>query len=987
MRQPADYHIRQTALNTRQSFIVQAPAGSGKTTLLTQRLLRLLAEVEQRPEECLAITFTRKAAGEMRDRILAALELAAVGEMPETDSPDYQTWQLAKNLLKRDRQSGWNLQKNPSRLRIQTVDSLCANIARQMPILSQFGASPAIAEDPEPLYREAARQLLLSMESLKPSETLQTSPASTTYNGDFNTSYVSHANPARDLNHHYTISDTSNNVNDTHSVANDAIATLLKHLDNNLDTAERLLAEMLSFREQWLPHIGLTAVIPEARKLLEKGLQTAIRDILYKLVERIPKDIVQGPDEILILAKYAAAELKDLQLDSPILACQNLLNSFNSDEKQLSHWPGKELVDCPVWLGIAELLLTENNTCRKTVTQNQGFKAQSQSKNKEEKLQYQLMKQRMLEILKALENYPDFCEALQDLRNAPTANYTDNEWKIINALINLLPDLVGHLVLVFQEKGQVDFAEILLAASRALGNTDEPSDLALSMENKIRHILVDEFQDISIPQLKLLEQLTFAWENGEGRTLFLVGDPQQSIYRFRQAEVGLFLQVKQQGIGSIKLKPLTLTANFRSSPQIVSWVNQHFSHAFPKLDDVGTGAIAYTPSVAALEEKKVESKKIKLVEKTTEPKKITGAEDTNAEDVDVEDVGTEDARTEYTDTKDPESNFKSIKLQEVTQESEADALIDLIAKVRQEDAEGSIALLIRSRHHLKILIPFLKQCNIPYQGVEIEPLRDKAILQDLLSLTKALLHLGDRIAWLSLLRSPYCALSLTDLFALANHEPDLPIWWSLKTFTQINNLSQDAISKLELFVPFLEEAIDNRDRYPMSVWIRKTWLQLRSNANTHDYSISGEETVQIQETFFAILEEKGYSNDFYDIEILEKRLNTLYAKSNNPNPKAVQIMTIHKAKGLEFDTVIVAGIGRLARSDREKLLLWESRASLLNNPYLILAPIKPPSKKEAVIYSYLKNENKKRAFFESQRLMYVASTRAKKRLYWLQHSS
>lgn len=926
--QPCDHPIRETALDTRESFIVQAPAGSGKTTLLTKRLLRLLAEVEQRPEECLAITFTRKAAGEMRDRILAALEFAASHPAPGLESPEYQTWFLANNLLKRDQLSGWNLLKNPSRLRIQTVDSLCASITRQMPILSQFGAAPVIVEDPSPLYAEAATDLLLSLKSDDPS----------------------------DLNE-------SGDSRDTQDLQY-SIAILLKHLDNNLETAERLLAEMLSFREQWLPHIGLTASIQGARGLLEKGLQTAIRDILHKLVDTIPHDISTGADEILALAKYAAEELQNLQLDSPILACRNLssrlqpeklsdqmesgmqsnqLQPENVFSKSLWQWPGNNSEDLLMWQGLAELLLTENYSYRKTVTQNQGFKAQSQARNKEDKILCQTMKQRMQDLLKALNAYPNFREALEDLRSAPAAKYSENEWEIINALVKILPTLVGHLWLVFQAKGQVDFTEVLLAASRALGDPDEPSDLSLRLDNQIRHILVDEFQDISIPQLKLLQQLMVAWEPGEGRSVFLVGDPQQSIYRFRQAEVGLFLQVRQQGIGAIRLKALTLTANFRSSPKVVAWVNQFFSKTFPLRNEIGTGAIAYSPSVAALSE-------------TTVPTTV--------------------------------ESIESIAIKEVTEESEAGILLDTVMKARQQDPEGSMALLIRSRHHLKTLIPILKEAGISYQGVEIEPLKHKAILQDLLSLTKALLHLGDRVAWFSLLRSPYCGLSLTDLWILANHEPELPLWWSLKSFRELTTLSSDAIHKLTQIVPYLDNALHERDRTPLSVWIRSIWEQLKKNSivsSENNENESGED-FQIQETFFAILEEKGYSSDFYDTRLLERRLDFLYAQATQTDPNAIQIMTIHKAKGLEFDTVIVAGVGRKARSDTEKLLLWESRVSLLEKPYLILAPIKPATKVESSIYNYLKKENKKRALFEDQRLLYVAATRAKKRLYWLRHN-
>ena len=68
----------------------------------------------------------------------------------------------------------------------------------------------------------------------------------------------------------------------------------------------------------------------------------------------------------------------------------------------------------------------------------------------------------------------------------------------------------------------------------------------------MQHLLVDEFQDTSVAQFDLLERLTAGWEPGDGRTFFLVGDPMQSIYRFRQAEVGLFLKVAEGAVGQMR---------------------------------------------------------------------------------------------------------------------------------------------------------------------------------------------------------------------------------------------------------------------------------------------------------------------------------------------------------------------------------------------------------------------------------------------------
>ena len=159
----ADSQQREAALNPEESFIVRAPAGSGKTELLIRRFLRLLSGVES-PEEIIAITFTRKAAAEMRGRILSALELARIGEEPEDDYQK-ETYQLATEVLKREDAQQWQLQENPGRLRIQTIDSLCSCITRQMPVLSQLGAQPETLDDASELYMKAAERTILEVES------------------------------------------------------------------------------------------------------------------------------------------------------------------------------------------------------------------------------------------------------------------------------------------------------------------------------------------------------------------------------------------------------------------------------------------------------------------------------------------------------------------------------------------------------------------------------------------------------------------------------------------------------------------------------------------------------------------------------------------------------------------------------------------------------------------------------------------------------
>ena len=117
-------------------------------------------------------------------------------------------------------------------------------------------------------------------------------------------------------------------------------------------------------------------------------------------------------------------------------------------------------------------------------------------------------------------------------RELPAPQFTDSQWQAVQAAVSVLTLAVAELQLVFRERGRVDFAELAIRASAALGQVDAPEDLALALGHRIQHFLVDEFQDTSYTQFELIEKLTAGWEPGDGRTLFLVGDPMQSDLSF-----------------------------------------------------------------------------------------------------------------------------------------------------------------------------------------------------------------------------------------------------------------------------------------------------------------------------------------------------------------------------------------------------------------------------------------------------------------------
>jgi ATP-dependent exoDNAse (exonuclease V) beta subunit len=234
-----DQSQRLAALDPASSFIVQAPAGSGKTELLIQRYLILLATV-QFPESIVAVTFTRKAAGEMRHRVVDALRKAAEDSPPEK-AHERQTWELSRRVLERDRELDWRLVSQPSRLRIQTIDSLCGMLVGQMPWLSRMGAGASPEDKSEYLYREAARATI---------ELLRTEDS-----------------------------------------RGAAIERMLKHLDNNVGVLENLLTGMLRSRDHWLRHIVPNRGSSELRPALQSAMRQIVSDELRIVRALFPSEL------------------------------------------------------------------------------------------------------------------------------------------------------------------------------------------------------------------------------------------------------------------------------------------------------------------------------------------------------------------------------------------------------------------------------------------------------------------------------------------------------------------------------------------------------------------------------------------------------------------------------------------------------------------------------------------------------------------------
>ncbi len=851
-----DDAARRRALDQATSFLVQAPAGSGKTELLIQRFLALVAQVSE-PEAIVAITFTRKAAGEMQDRILKALARAARNEMPA--KPHERTsHELALDALQQDRRQGWDLLAHPSRLRIQTIDSLCASITRRMPWLARLGAQPAVTEDADPHYLEAARRTLALIEQ--------------------------------------------------EGAWREPLETVLAHLDNNVPQAAKLIVQMLRFRDHWL---HLTVEGAASREELERAMENAVNDGLTLASELFPEPLRSLTME---LAGFAAGNVPETH---PLRACAGL-----------TAWPQPLAAQRAVWDGLCALLLTgEGDAFRKEPTT--GFPGFSKEKVAALRKVYRDRKEQARGLYRALEGKSALREALARVKLLPPACYADSQWQVMESLLRVLKLAAANLRLVFREAGEVDFPEIAASARTALGDAAEPTELALGLDARIRHLLVDEFQDTSVSQFELLEKLTAGWEPGEGRTIFLVGDPMQSIYRFRQAEVGLFLKVAEGSAGPTSPEFLRLDANHRSQAGIVNWVNEAFRRIFPQVGDVATGAITYSRSVPRNPEEPGEAVTVHALRKG------------------------EDA-------------------------AEAALVVQLVQEASAGDPAGKIAILVRARSHLAAIVPALKDAGLPFRAIEIDRLGERSVVRDILALTRAMLHFADRPAWLAILRAPWCGLELRDLYALVDGRPDAAIWDLLTE--ERPGISSDGVARILRLRSVLSQAFAERGRTPLRRWVERTWWALGGPA-----CAGSDDALQDAADYLDLLEKHERAGDLPDFDDFRGQVDQLYAR---PDPRAgatLELMTIHKAKGLQFETVIVPGLGRVPRPDSPALLLSSERPRREGVDRL-LASIRETGGGQDPVYAYLRDVERLKAANEDIRLLYVACTRAVRRLHLIGHA-
>ena len=692
----------------------------------------------------------------------------------------------------------------------------------------------------------------------------------------------------------------------------DATVNVLRHVDNNTRLYVSYLSKMLATRDQWLPFIGsgqLTDTDAEVlRQRFEKSLELAVNEHLQRAFNR--------------LSNVTYADLPSL-LD---YGASNLVESDSAKESisslaGLTKLPAANPDVLLQWKGVAELLLTQEGEFRKQVDIRQGFPKKDKDK-----------KNAMKVLLGDMAADAELTATLHGVTTLPPVCYSDEQWNVLLSLFRILPLAVIELNRLFSERGIADHVDVAISAASALGTPEEPGDIALLLDYQIKHLLVDEMQDTSASQYRMLETLVGGWQPGDGRSICCVGDPMQSIYRFRNAEVGQFLLAQEFGIGQVSLEPLLLRRNFRSGEQLVDWFNAVFPSILAAEDDPLRSAVSYSSAISVAQQ---QGKGACVLHPL----------------------------------------FAADKNLEATMGAE------VISKILDDNPDDDMAVLVRGRTQLPTLLANLRDAGIAYRAIEIDRLTDLTEIIDVLALTRAAAHLGDRIAWLGLLRCAWIGLDWQDLHTLVRSNTSSTVWKLLQDPNRIESMSTQGQAALARVSEPLRRLTAPRRTTSMRDLVEQTWFELGGPGLLHDaYAIDN------VYRFFDVLGGLERAGTIVDVGELESILD-LERVSSNDNAR-LQIMTMHRAKGLQFDHVLLYGLGRQPGQGDRAVLSWFDLPASHGVERKVISPVGPRATVDNdAVHRYIELTEADKDRHEQGRLLYVACTRARKSLHLMGHTT
>ena len=538
-------------------------------------------------------------------------------------------------------------------------------------------------------------------------------------------------------------------------------------------------------------------------------------------------------------------------------------------------------------------------------------------------------------------------EFTEDLENTKYYNLTIS-------VINFGIEIIKHYKLLKNEKGLLDFDDLIMTTLNLLQNTEYSAWINYKLDSGIEHILLDEAQDTSSLQWKIMEHLTSDFFVGEtkenNRTIFVVGDEKQSIFSFQGANPEMF-NIKYnfykeliENSRNIFYK-IDLQKSYRSLETILKFVDMVFIdksyvNKISKLDNeikhynfrTGTGLVEIWPLINIDKIKKDEW------------------------ELDFEnDV----------ETQKQELLAKNIVNKIVYLVNSNRAIITRSNKKKKIEY-GDIMILQRSRNpfFLSYLMKYLNENNIPNSGVDRIDLFNNIVIKDFLSLFNFIIFNNDDLSLANLVKSPFLNLSESDLYELCRYKVD-------NNITLFESFKQT--EKYKKQYDFLNDIINKSKElniYDLCFYILEN-CDIRKNILAR----YGDSITLILNNFLDFIinyEEQNSSSLISFVDFINNNKNEI-KKEFEENLNQVRIMTVHSSKGMQAPIVFLADANNAIDENRENLF-WICRE---NNNDL---PIYKTGAKTDIIKN-IKNINAIDLHDEYFRLFYVGMTRAENELY------
>ena len=825
---PPDQPARDFAVDPMNDVVLEASAGTGKTRVLVDRYVRLLA-LGVDPRHILAMTFTRKAAAEMRDRVLATLRRdAASGRFPAD------VWKTIAPRL--------------HDVQITTIDGFCFGLLREFPIEAGVDPTFEVADETE-MARFASEALDVTLER------------------------------ARDL------------------VAVDERVRLL-FVRVKPPVLRAALAGLIDRRQVALPavrrfvgrHADPASAVEVSRRFLGELRAALPADLRRVLIDEGPRTDAAF--------RWVAADLARLDEVSPedIVDVQHLRRRFET------------------------YFLTKDGKPRQQLAR----------RYKVDLFASKAARDRHVQALKA---------AAPGVRDAVETLDRDLDRLLAHGVLRVLDLAVGTYERLLAEHALLDFAGMLDRAVSLLERQEEFARSRLKLQARYHHLLVDEFQDTSRQQWRLVELLVDTWAEGEGvadvpTSIFVVGDRKQSIYRFRHAEVTL-LDAAARRIGLLRpgrTVRQAISTSFRSVPELLAFVN------------------ALSASMNG-DETMADRWQYRETDRFPTPEVAEGALRDGQPVVGlIAQSSTEDAAAAVAD--------EIVRLLETATVRDRDTGA---RPIRPDD----IAILFRARAGHQYFEDALERRGVRtyvYKGLGFF---DAPEVQDLQALLRFLARPDSDLRAAELLRSRFVRLSDEALVALA---PRL----------SRALLAADPPEGVTLTPP--DAALFARARAGVTRWLRLATqvppgevLDVVLRESAYVYELRGRRLDQARENLKKVralvrrVENRGYVT----IDRLASYFETLRAGDDSnaivQAADAVNLMTIHAAKGLEFPVVFVVNLHMAGRGRSGGFSVIEQGPD--GEPEVTFGSTPATALED------------RRESEELRRLLYVAVTRARDRLY------